>query len=115
MVGEDEKRVAPDERGLVKAKTAHFGLTVIDLAKLRLTPKPWFYATPNSDGEWEGDKTDDDVHFWLQWDRAGNTIYIDPSVQLGHMEEMIAIHDQDLKPIHIYPSDWERAVYAKHN
>ena len=115
MVGEDSKRVTPDERGLVKAKTAHFGLTVIDLAKLRKTPKPWFHATPNKDGEWEGDKVDDDVHFWWQWEKAGNTIYIDPSVQLGHMEEMVAIHDQNLKPSHIYPSDWEKAVYEKHN
>jgi hypothetical protein len=107
MVGEDEKRVTVDDRGLLKAKTAHFGLTVIDLAKLRSVPKPWFYATPNADGEWEGDKTDDDVHFWLQWERVGNSIYLDPGVKLGHMEEMVAIHDHSMQATHIYPKQWE--------
>jgi hypothetical protein len=112
VVSEDERRVTVDDRGLLRAKTAHFGLTVIDLAKLRTVPKPWFLSTPNADGEWEGDKTDDDVHFWLQWEKAGNSIYIDPEVKLGHVEEMVAVHDQHMNPVHIYPSDWEKAVYA---
>jgi hypothetical protein len=113
VVSEDERRVTVDERGLLRAKTAHFGLTVIDLAKLRTVPKPWFLSTPNADGEWEGDKTDDDVHFWLQWEKAGHSIYIDPEVKLGHVEEMVAVHDQNMNPVHIYPSDWEKAVYAR--
>jgi hypothetical protein len=112
VVSEDERRVTVDDRGLLRAKTAHFGLTVIDLAKLRTVPKPWFLSTPNADGEWEGDKTDDDVWFWLQWEKSGHSIYIDPEVKLGHVEEMVAIHDQHMNPVHIYPSDWEKAVYA---
>jgi hypothetical protein len=113
VVSEDERRVTVDERGLLRAKTAHFGLTVIDLNKLRTVPKPWFLSTPNADGEWEGDKTDDDVHFWLQWEKAGHSIFIDPEVKLGHVEEMVAVHDQNMNPVHIYPSDWEKAVYAR--
>ena len=102
----DEKQVAWD--GLpIRAKTAHFGLAVIDLAKLRRVPKPWFWANPNCDGKWEGDKIDDDIYFWLQWERAGNSVYIDPGVKLGHMEEMVAIHDENMQPIHIYPKQWE--------
>lgn len=106
MIGEDEKKVDWDGSP-IRAKTAHFGLTVIDLAKLRRVPKPWFWATPNCNGMWEGDKIDDDVYFWLQWERAGNSIYIDPLTRLGHLEEMVAIHDENLKPMHIYPSQWE--------
>lgn len=90
----------------VKVATAHFGLTVIDLAKLRATPKPWFVATPNADGEWEGDKIDDDVHFWFQWKKAGNSLYIDPGTRIGHMEEMIVTFDERLQPVHEYPADW---------
>lgn len=106
MVSEDEKRVNWNGTPL-KAKTAHFGLTVIDLAKLRNVPKPWFMSLPNEDGDWEGNKTDDDVYFWLQWEKAGNSIYLDPTVRLGHVEEMVAVHDELLRPMHVYPSEWE--------
>lgn len=104
-VSDDEIRVDWDGYP-IRAKTAHFGLTVIDLAKLRQTPKPWFMATPNEDGDWEGSKIDDDVHFWVQWEKAGNSIYIDPGVRIGHLEEMIATFDERMKPVHLYPADW---------
>jgi len=90
----------------VKVATAHFGLTVIDLAKLRQVPKPWFVATPNTDGEWEGDKVDDDVHFWFNWKAAGMSLYLDPGTRIGHMEEMIATFDDSMQPVHEYPADW---------
>jgi hypothetical protein len=90
----------------IKIATGHFGLTVIDLTKLRTTPKPWFVAVPNEDGDWEGNKVDDDVHFWLQWAKAGNSLYLDPGTRIGHMEEMVAIYDEQLKPAHMYPADW---------
>ena len=92
----------------LKARTAHFGLTVIDLQKLRSVAKPWFCATPNAKGEWEDDKIDDDVHFWLQWEKAGNSIYIDPGVRLGHLEEMIAVFDENMQPQHMYVNDWAK-------
>ncbi len=109
MVGEDEKRVEVDSRGLFQAKTAHFGLTVIKTASLKRTPKPWFWSQPDSNGEWSDNKTDDDVWFWLQWERAGNKVWIDSETNLGHLEEMIVIHDENRDPIHIYPSQWEAA------
>lgn len=90
----------------IKVRTAHFGLTVIDLEKLRTTPKPWFCATPNKDGMWEDDKIDDDVNFWLQWEKAGHSIFMDPATRIGHLEEMVAIYDENLKPVHLYPADW---------
>lgn len=90
----------------LKVRTAHFGLTVIKLDRLRDVPKPWFIATPNASGQWTGDKIDDDVHFWFQWERAGRTIYMDPGVRLGHLEEMISVYDDRFNPIHVYPADW---------
>lgn len=90
----------------VKVATAHFGLTVLDLKKLRAVKKPWFIPTPNENGDWEGNKTDDDVHFWMQWKAAGNSLYIDPGTRIGHMEEMIATFNDDMQPVHLYPADW---------
>lgn len=92
----------------VKVDTAHFGLTVIDIAKLRETPKPWFFAQPDENGSWDGDKVDDDVWFWHQWGKAGNSLYIDPGCRIGHLEEVISIFDENLKPIHMYPSEWSQ-------
>lgn len=114
IVADDEKRIIWD--GLpIKAKTAHFGLTVIDLEKLRLVPKPWFVSVPNDRGEWDGEKIDCDVYFWLQWEKAGNTIYIDPETRLGHLEEMVAIHDERLVATHIYPGEWEVMTSGSRN
>lgn len=105
VVGPDEKRIDWDGYP-IKARTAHFGLTVIDLNKLRSTPKPWFLATPDSNGEWSDQKTDDDVHFWLQWEKAGNSVYIDPEVKIGHLEEMVAVFDEQMQPKHVYVHEW---------
>lgn len=96
----------------IKGTTAHFGLTVLDLKKLATVQKPWFVSTPDKNGRWTEDKTDDDVNFWLRWKEAGNSVYFDPGVRLGHLEEMVAIHDEHMNATHIYPADWERAAYV---
>lgn len=111
VTGPDEKKIDWDGYP-IKAKTAHFGLTVISIDKLRRVPKPWFYAVPNAEGDWEGEKTDDDVWFWLQWEKAGNSIYIDPAVRIGHLEEMVAVFDDSMQPCHMYLPDWEAKNYA---
>ena len=105
--GDGNKQVAWDGEP-IRARTAHFGLTVIDLAKLAEVPKPWFMSVPDEHGSWGDGKTDDDVYFWLQWEKAGHTVYIAPDVRIGHLEEMVAIHDEQMQVKHIYPADWER-------
>ena len=92
----------------VKLDTAHFGLTVINLAKLASTPKPWFFCQPNEDGEWGENRIDSDIWFWCQWQKAGNSVYIDPSIKIGHVEEVVAIHDDNHKHSHVYPADWTK-------
>jgi hypothetical protein len=75
----------------IRVATAHFGLTAIDLHKLKF-----------GDG-----RTDDDIHFWRQWEKAGNSLYLDPRVRIGHLEEMIVIHDPTtFEAKHIYPNQW---------
>lgn len=90
----------------VQVSSAHFGLTVIDLDKLRRVPKPWFHGQPNANGDWTDDKIDDDVWFWRQWEQAGNTVYIDPGCRLGHLEEMVTVFDEQMQVQHFYPKQW---------
>lgn len=111
QVDDDTKQVEYSGYPL-KAKTAHFGLTVIDVAKLRKVEKPWFFCEPNADGDYEGDKIDDDVWFWLQWERAGNSVYIDCETRIGHMEEMVSCFNSKMEPMHMYPVDWVTAHEA---
>lgn len=91
----------------IRVRSAHFGLTVIDLEKLRRVPKPWFVCTPDADGDFEGKHCDDDVHFWRQWERAGNTVALDPGVRLGHLEEMVTMFDESMQLVHLYPKQWQ--------
>lgn len=92
----------------LKVATAHFGLTVIDLAKLSTVPKPWFLAVPNELGEWGDGRTDADVYFWRQWEHAGRSVYVDPGTRLGHMEEMVTFFTEDMQVKHAYLKDWKR-------
>ena len=91
--------------------TAHFGLTAIDLNKLKDVPKPWFCSKPDEDGMWGDERMDDDIWFWHQWRLAGLKIAMDPQVRIGHLEEMVTMFDEDMKPQHVYPNDWAEQQY----
>jgi hypothetical protein len=90
----------------IEVATAHFGLTAIKLEKLRDVPKPWFCSTPDEWGEWTDGKVDDDIHFWRQWKGAGNKVFVDAALSIGHMEEMVARFDEKGKHEFIYPNEW---------
>lgn len=93
------------------ATTAHFGLTVIRVEALKKCKKPWFFGQPDKDGEWGDERLDDDIWFWHQWRLAGNTIYVAPDVQIGHMEEMVAAYDPaTMEPRHMYVREWREMV-----
>lgn len=93
---------------LVKMKTAHFGLTGLSVEALRRVEKPYFAHFPDEQGGWGENKIDDDIHFWRQWERAGNALYVDPQTCIGHLEEMVAVVGEDGKVRHMYPKEWER-------
>lgn len=91
----------------IRVRTAHFGLTVIDLRKLENVPKPWFHSSPAPGGGWGEGSIDDDVSFWNAWEQAGNSLFLDPGCRLGHLEEMITVFDSGLNLVHQYPQEWE--------
>jgi len=104
----EHKRVDTDGEP-IKVRTAHFGLTAIDMHKLKDVPKPWFWSQPDEKGEWTDNKTDDDIWFWRQWEKAGNSVYLDTTCRIGHLEEVVTHFvevDGEYQAIHSYPKDW---------
>jgi hypothetical protein len=99
----------------LKVDTAHFGLTVINLAKLAKTPKPWFFCQPDANGQWGEDRIDSDIWFWRQWAAAGNSIHIDIATRIGHVEEMIVTYNDDMRIEHVYPVDWVQQKEKEHD
>jgi len=92
----------------VPVELAHFGLTAIDVRKLKTVPKPWFWSQPSPDGTWGEDRIDDDIWFWKQWKAAGNSLFMDPQTCIGHVEEMVATVDPEtFEIVHCYPDDWQ--------
>src|SRR5690606_30190195 len=80
-VKDENGRITPDlpadffDRPLGRIATAHFGLTLLRAEAIRRMPRPLFIGVPDDDGRWGDGRTDDDVHFWHQWERTGNTLY----------------------------------------
>lgn len=91
----------------MQVKTAHFGLTCLRLESLKKVSKPYFLPSPNENGDWTDGKTDDDVHFWQQWEKAGNTLFIDPGTRLGHLEEVVTVFDEQMQLRTFYPEEWK--------
>jgi len=94
--------------GLIKVTTAHFGLTLFRVEALKDIPKPWFWAKPDTNGEWSDDRLDDDIWFWHQFRLAGRQAYVAPDVRIGHLELMVSDFDDDFKPRHMHISEWRR-------
>jgi predicted SAM-dependent methyltransferase len=94
----------------IKVATAHFGLTLIRVASLKQVSKPWFKAEPSKTGEWDDDKLDDDIYFWHAWRQAGKTIFVAPSCSIGHLEETVAMFDENMQPQHVYVHEWRKKV-----
>ena len=70
-------------------ETAHFGLTFIRTEALKKVPKPWFIASANEKGEFDGGHTDEDIYFWKQFAAAGNKLGLATNISVGHAELMI--------------------------
>lgn len=113
VAGADGRNVAELDmdllaQDLLKVRTAHFGLTLISAETLGKLPRPWFKAEPGSDGRWGEDRTDDDIWFWRQMERAGIPAYVAPRVVVGHLELMVRWPGRDLDAIHQHPAEWHR-------
>jgi len=90
----------------IRVNTAHFGLTVLRVAKLAAVPKPWLIDEPDADGEFTGNHVDADITFWKKWTAAGNTIYIAPDVRIGHLELLVSEFDENYEPQHYQIGKW---------
>ncbi len=91
---------------LMQARTAHFGLTMFRASAFADLPKPWFLAKPDGEGRWGDEKCDEDIHFWLQWEKAGKSLYIANRVVVGHMELMVTWPSMALSPLFQYTQDY---------
>lgn len=90
---------------LGRVHTAHFGLTLINVEALKKLPKPWFWSQPGVKG-WGEDRTDDDIYFWRQWEKAGNNLFLANHVSIGHAELMIRWPGEDFRAIYQHPSEF---------
>jgi hypothetical protein len=107
---EIEVLVAEIDNAPIQVATAHFGLTLLRVDALKDVEKPWFYAQPDENCEWEpdGEKLDDDIWFWHQWKKAGKTLFVDPNCRIGHLEVMVSEMGQNMEPRHLYVTDWRK-------
>jgi len=93
-----------------KVDTAHFGLTIIRVAKLAELPKPWFASKCDPQGEWNEGRLDDDIWFWHQWKEAGNTVYVHPQCRIGHLQLMVTEFGEDYKVRHVHVKPWRQGA-----
>ena len=111
--GERLKEVRRDHfiyHNIVQANTAHFGFTMIRAAALKKIPHPWFLGTPNENGRWDDGRIDDDIHWWIQAQKAGLKIGVCPRVIVGHLEAWIKWPDVNMGATLQHPSDyWDRS------
>jgi hypothetical protein len=77
------------DRVVQPVATAHFGLTLLRTSALKRMAKPWFVSQPNEKGMFDGGHVDEDIYFWKQWEKAGNSLGIATNVSVGHAELMI--------------------------
>ena len=72
-----------------QVETAHFGLTYIRTAAIKKMPKPWFIASANEKGEFDGGHVDEDIAFWKLFAKSGNKLGLATNISVGHAELMI--------------------------
>jgi hypothetical protein len=97
----------------LEVDAAHFGLTCINVAKLEGVAKPWFMCQPDLDGCWEEGRIDADVFFWSQWKKANRKVFVDPSIRIGHCEELVTMHTENFEVKHLYPKQWDEFVASQ--
>jgi predicted SAM-dependent methyltransferase len=98
---------------LLRVASAHFGLTMMRVSALKKVPHPWFLGQPNAEGKWEEGRVDDDIYFWNKWKAVGNTLFLAPSVRIGHLQLMITWPNENFLPVHQYVNDYYKAGAPK--
>lgn len=95
------------ERGeMIRAETAHFGLTLLRASKLKALPRPWFARQFDPAGGVGDGGRDPDVNFWHAWKAAGNRLYVALRVPVGHCELMVRWPNVNLEASFQRPSEF---------
>ena len=72
---------------ITMGRFAHFGLTVIRAEVIRNLPRPWFWAIPSPEGDFDTPfHSDTDITFWRTLGAHGYKIAQANRVVLGHIE-----------------------------
>ena len=105
LVSNDAGELTYDElrsNALVPVNTGHFGLTIFRVSSIAKLKKPWFWSTPDEDGEWKrgGGKRDEDIYFWDNLKECGMQLYLAPRIVIGHLELLIKWPDEKLDGIY---------------
>lgn len=97
--------VKPEDKAVVEndffqkivqpVETAHFGCTFIRTEAIKKMPKPWFIASANERGMFDGGHVDEDIAFWKLFAKVGNKLGIATNVSVGHAELMITWPSRD--------------------
>lgn len=90
----------------IKIATAHMGCVIFRTDKLLAMPKPWFWSTPDPNGDWYEGHVDEDTWFWRKWGEAGNSLHLANRVAVGHLEMMIKWPDGTWQTLHQHPSEF---------
>lgn len=91
----------------IQCDSAHFGLTLIRVDKLRRLPLPWFQGAPNEAGRYDDGKCDPDIYFWREWKAAGNTCFMDLGVRIGHLVDMVKVHNERMEVELLTVKEWK--------
>lgn len=93
------------EQTYYPARTGHFGLSLFRASAFAKMPKPWFRASHNEDGSW---KYDEDIEFWLAFEKAGLRAYMVPRVVIGHLEFVAMWPNRKMKTIYQKMNDYRK-------
>lgn len=93
---------------VIDCDSGHFGLTLLNVEALGRIEKPWFQSSPDERGGWDDGHTDDDMWFWRQWRKAGNTLKQANLVKIGHIQQVITWPTPEWKARHQFVNDYTR-------
>jgi len=97
------------EQDLIELQSGHFGLTLLRVAALTEVEKPYFLHAPDAEGEWGDGRVDEDIYFWQNWRRSGKTLYLAPTVNVGHIEMVCLWADEnEMKTIYQNVGDFNK-------
>lgn len=91
---------------IVPATQGHFGLTLVNLTKLKAMAKPWFHHQPSPEGKWDSGAVDADVAFWRKLTALGVPIYCANRITIGHIEEVVSWPNERFETFYQQYDEW---------